>query len=45
MSIGILRASEKVKCRNTIGELNVSVSMSSEPAPYTCASWEHRALA
>ena len=35
-SIGILRASEKVRWRSTIGELNVSVSMSSEPAPYTC---------
>jgi hypothetical protein len=33
--IGVFFASENVKCRSSSGELNVRVSMSSDPAAYT----------
>ena len=40
--IGCFFASEKVKCRNKMGALKVSVSMSSEPAAYTWIACKNR---
>jgi len=40
--IGCFLASEKVRCRYKMGALNVSVSISSEPAAYTWQECKYR---